>query len=168
MKYRSSFVSNSSSSSFIITNDDKKELVKKIINESEIPADYYELDGTLYTSIIYDGDCELFNRIYDLADGEVSTGHSSPYDEDEFYEFEGERGVERVWIEKFRCKDLQEIEELKAKQLMQYVKQFFEIQEIGSKDGIQYLSLADINTFIDTCFTKAGVYEISEEYNMEL
>lgn len=168
MKYRSSFVSNSSSSSFIITNDDKKELVKKIINESETPADYYELDGTLYTSIIYDGYCELFNKIYDLADGEVSTGHSFPYDEDEFYEFEGERGVERVWIEKFRCKDLQEIEELKAKQLMQYVQQFFVIQEVGSKEGIQYLSLADITTFIDTCFNKAGVYETSEEYDMEL
>ena len=84
MKYRSSFVSNSSSSSFIITNDDKKELVKKIINESETPADYYELDGTLYTSIIYDGDTELYNRLSDLADNEVSTGHSTPYDEENF------------------------------------------------------------------------------------
>lgn len=168
MKFRNGFVSNSSSSSFIITNDDKKELVKKIINESEIPADYYELDGILYTSIISDGYTELYNRLSDLADDEIGMGHSFPYDEDEFYEFEGERGVRSVWIERFRCKYLQEIEELKAKQLMQYVQQFFEIQEVGSKEGIQYLSLADINTFIDTCFNMAGVYETSEEYDMEL
>ena len=168
MKIRNGFVSNSSSSSFIITNDDKKELVKKIINESETPADYYELDGVLYTSIIYDGYTELYNRLSDLADDEIGMGHLSPYDEDEFYEFEGERGVRSVWIERFRCKDLQAIEELKAKQLMQYVQQFFEIQEVSSKEGIQYLSLADITTFIDTCFNMAGVYETSEEYDMEL
>ena len=92
MKYRSSFVSNSSSSSFIITNKDKQDLVRKIIDEADVCADYLELDGTLYTSIIYDGDTELYNRLSDLADNEVSTGHSTPYDEDEFYEFQDKYG----------------------------------------------------------------------------
>lgn len=168
MKYRSSFVSNSSSSSFIITNKDKQDLVRKIIDEADVCADYLELDGTLYTSIIYDGDTELYNRLSDLADGEVSTGHSFPYDEDEFYEFEGERGVKRVWVEKFRCKDLVEAENMQAKKLLQYVRDFAEAQEITSQNTIPYITLADIDTFISTCLDIASVYKTDEEYDMEL
>lgn len=101
MKLRNGFVSNSSSSSFIIADNKKIEKVKDILNKDEdkIMADYYEFEGKLYTSII--PDCVgVYSEIYELSFEAIDTGHSYPYNEEDFIEFEGDRGVSTVYIPK--------------------------------------------------------------------
>lgn len=100
MKVRNGFVSNSSSSSFIIVGDNIPK-AKELIDNSKNGNDYYELDGVLYTSIISEYD-DIHSPLSDISAEDVSCGHSYPYDEDDFFEFEGDRGCETVWIEKDR------------------------------------------------------------------
>lgn len=100
MKVRNGFVSNSSSSSFIIVGDNIPK-AKELIENAKNGHDYYELDGVLYTSIISDGE-DLYSSLSNISAEDVSCGHSYPYDEDYFFEFEGDRGCETVWIEKDR------------------------------------------------------------------
>lgn len=99
MKIRSGFVSNSSSSSFIIRDENKiKKAMDYIDNNQGYALDYYMLDGVLYTSFV--NDCtDAYSPLCGLSDDEVS-GNDTPYDEDDFVEFEGDRGVDSVWIEK--------------------------------------------------------------------
>lgn len=115
MKIRNGFVSNSSSSSFIVRNKEKQVVMKELIDNCGF-ADYYELDNVLYTSFISDGRDEYVD-FYKFSDGEIDGNHNSPYDENEFVEFEGERGVNSVWIEKeviHNCQRNKFIEELKS------------------------------------------------------
>lgn len=111
-KYRNGFVSNSSSSSFIITDEENIKKVKEL-GDKEGFFDYFELDGVLYTSFISDGN-DIYGDISKLSNTSVDGSYGVPYDEEDFYEFEGERGVESVWIEKTKCVDLLQVE-LKVK-----------------------------------------------------
>lgn len=97
MKIRQGFVSNSSSSSFIISDKKNIEKTKEIINHTY--DDYYEFEGKLYTSLISDGS-DIFSEISELSSEDIDGGHTYPYDEENFIEFEGDRGIDSVWIEK--------------------------------------------------------------------
>lgn len=104
MKIRNGFVSNSSSSSFIIANKENIDKAKELINSDEYIADYYELNGKLYTSYIFD--CtELYGKISKLAeDDDCGAMCGEPYEcEDEpdygYIQLEGERGCKAVYID---------------------------------------------------------------------
>lgn len=103
MKIRNGFVSNSSSSSFIITNKENIDKAKELINSDEYIADYYELNGKLYTSYI--SDCtELYGKISELAEydnyGTMCGEPYTLYDESNYgyIQLEGERGCKTVYI----------------------------------------------------------------------
>lgn len=104
MKIRNGFVSNSSSSSFIIADDKNIAIAKHLIDNSEYIADYYELNGKLYTSYI--PDCtELYGKISKLAENDdCGAMCGEPYAcEDEpdygYMQLEGERGCKTVYID---------------------------------------------------------------------
>lgn len=111
-KYRNGFVSNSSSSSFIIKGDNiekAKEIVEKMHAQ-----DYYQIDDTLYTSMIsdgYDEYYELSNLSYDDIDG----SHGEPYSND-FVPVEGDRGIGTVYIPRevlpYSLKDMSKIKKI--------------------------------------------------------
>lgn len=111
-KYRQGFISNSSSSSFIIKGDNiekAKEIVEKMHAQ-----DYYQIDDTLYTSMIsdgYDEYYELSNLSYDDIDG----SYGEPYSND-FVPVEGDRGVRTVYIPKeflsYSLKDVSKIKKI--------------------------------------------------------
>lgn len=89
MKLRTSFVSNSSSSSFIITDKNNFDKVKEILKD--IYGDYYEYDDILYTSRV--SDCnDIYNEILELS------SDSFDYNEYNYCEIEGERGVNTVYV----------------------------------------------------------------------
>lgn len=97
MKIRTGFVSNSSSSSFIVIGKEDIEKVKEIIDNSYY--DYFEYDNKLYTSMI--NDCsDIYNSISDLSVDSNDGDSDSPYNEEDFNEFEGDRGICSVWIGK--------------------------------------------------------------------
>lgn len=133
MKIRSGFVSNSSSSSFIISGDNI-EKAKDIINKMQ-NADYYELDGYLYTSFISDG-YDAYSELNDMCSDCIDGGHNYPYDEENFFEFEGDKGVMSVYIEKHRCQHLQEVEQYIKDKLYNYVKNYISSYDITSKETI--------------------------------
>ena len=98
MKFRQSFVSNSSSSSFIITGKDNISKAIDLINNcKEGHFDYYLVNSKLYTSCIYDG-YDFYNTIYDLANDNIGH-HGGPYDDEK--EVEGDRGVTSVYVPKY-------------------------------------------------------------------
>lgn len=98
MKFRQSFVSNSSSSSFIITGKDNISKAIDLINNcKEGYFDYYLVNSKLYTSCIYD-DYDFYNTIGDLASDEIEH-HGGPYDDEK--EVEGDRGVTSVYVPKY-------------------------------------------------------------------
>ena len=98
MKIRTGFVSNSSSSSFIVTDTSKLNDAIKIIEDNKPRIDYYIFKNKLYTNYIYDG-CDTYNEIYnnDLFT-EYDVGNSTPYNEEEFVEVDGELGLDSVFI----------------------------------------------------------------------
>jgi len=92
MKIREGFVSNSSSSSFIIKDTAKFPEVIKLLEDAR--EDYYVFKDVMYTSFVSDG-ADEYLALDKLSDGEISG-----YDEDDFIEIEGTRGVESVWLPK--------------------------------------------------------------------
>ena len=98
MKFRQSFVSNSSSSSFIITGKDNISKAIDLINNcKEGYFDYYLINSKLYTSPI--SDCYVFwDTIKDLSTKDLEH-HGSPYDNEK--EVEGDRGVTSVYVPKY-------------------------------------------------------------------
>lgn len=149
MKIRNGFVSNSSSSSFIVSNKDVFEnFIDKIKNT--YGADYYILDDILYTSCI--SDClDNFNEIYDLADDSISTGFDYPYDIDNFVELEGILGINSVYIEKGRFKDLLEINK---NSLYNFV--------VNTKDNIDTEDIKELKFFYEEC-KKIVEYGVNNE-----
>lgn len=98
MKFRQSFVSNSSSSSFIITGKDNISKAIDLINNcKEGYFDYYLINSKLYTCCIHDS-YDFYNTIGDLASDEIEH-HGGPYDNEK--EVEGDRGVSAVYIPKY-------------------------------------------------------------------
>lgn len=149
MKIRTSFVSNSSSSSFIVKDKNKFEPMMFLLKE--VQGDYYILNDVMYTSCI--ADClDLYNSIYDLADYDISTGWDSPYDEENFYAFEGERGIATVYIEKNKCKNMVEVEQHIKDDLYKYVKDFIHYNTIDDANEINKLTLDEIITFLKSCY----------------
>lgn len=98
MKFRQSFVSNSSSSSFIITGKDNISKAIDLINNcKEGYFDYYLINSKLYTCCIHDS-YDFCNTIGDLASDEIEH-HGGPYDDEK--EVEGDRGVAPVYIPEY-------------------------------------------------------------------
>ena len=98
MKFRQSFVSNSSSSSFIITGKDNISKAIDLINNcKEGYFDYYLVNSKLYTCCIHDG-YDFYDTIGDLASDEIEH-HGGPYDDEK--EVEGDRGVTSVYVPKY-------------------------------------------------------------------
>lgn len=98
MKFRQSFVSNSSSSSFIITGKDNiSKAIDLIDNCKESYFDYYLINSKLYTCCIH-GSYDFYNTIGDLASDEIEH-HGGPYDDEK--EVEGDRGVASVYVPKY-------------------------------------------------------------------
>lgn len=98
MKFRQSFVSNSSSSSFIITGKDNISKAIDLINNCEEGYfDYYLINSKLYTCCIHDS-YDFYNTIGDLASDEIEH-HGGPYDDEK--EVEGDRGVTPVYVPKY-------------------------------------------------------------------
>lgn len=154
MKIRTSFVSNSSSSSFIISNNESKEIVKQLLMDNGY--DYYELDGVLYTSFI--GDCsDLYSEIYNLTiDDTIDGSHDFPYDEDNFFEFEGDLGSQSVYIPKSKCKDKLEVENILKDKLYNFIKLW----------KLEY-PMCNEREIIDLCNNNEILYElVSNIYNI--
>lgn len=145
MKVRNSFVSNSSSSSFIIKNPENFEKVKKIVDEI-YRGDYYELDGYLFTSMISDG-VDLYNELYDLCDERADGGSNGPYDIDNYFEFEGDKGIDSVFIEKRFCKDKLKVEQYMKDKLYNFVNSYRSIYECSGNMDIDIQEY-----FINNCF----------------
>lgn len=98
MKFRQSFVSNSSSSSFIITGKDNISKAIDLINNcKEGYFDYYLINSKLYTCCIHES-YDFYSTIGDLASDEIEH-HGDPYDDEK--EVEGDRGVTSVYIPKY-------------------------------------------------------------------
>lgn len=98
MKFRQSFVSNSSSSSFIITGKNNISKAIDLINNcKEGYFDYYLINSKLYTSPISNY-YVFWDTINDLASDEIEH-HGGPYDDEK--EVEGDRGVTSVYIPKY-------------------------------------------------------------------
>ena len=98
MKFRQSFVSNSSSSSFIITGKDNISKAIDLINNcKEGYYDYYLINSKLYTSPI-SNDYDFWYTIKDLS-AEDLEHHGGPYDDEK--EVEGDRGITSVYVPKY-------------------------------------------------------------------
>lgn len=98
MKFRQSFVSNSSSSSFIITGKNNISKAIDLINNCEEGYfDYYLINSKLYTSPISDS-YYFYITISDLASDEIEH-HGGVYDDEK--EVEGDRGVTSVYVPKY-------------------------------------------------------------------
>lgn len=154
MKLRLGFVSNSSSSSFIISHDDSKKVAKELLKEN--CYDYYEIDNVLYTSFISDVS-NLYSEMYKLiVDEIIDGGDSSPYNEDEFFEFEGDLGVDPVYIPKSKCKDKLEVENILKYKLYNFIKLW----------KLKY-PMYDEREIIDLCNNNEILYElVSNIYNI--
>ena len=154
MKIRTSFISNSSSSSFIISHDDSKKVAKELLKEN--CYDYYELDNVLYTSFIGDA-TNLYSKMYKLIVDEIIDGsHDFPYDEDNFFEFEGDLGSQSVYIPKSKCKDKLEVENMLKDKLYNFIKLW----------KLEY-PMCDEREIIDLCNNNEILYElVSNIYNI--
>lgn len=150
MKIRSGFVSNSSSSSFIISDKENMEQVVKLINNNaSYFADYYILNDILYTSFIGDYS-DFYFEISRLSDGQIEGGHSGPYSEEDFIEFEGDRGVTSVYIPREACKNVVEAENQIKDKLYKFIKGWIEIYNIKDEESLyQYFGIEASNELID-------------------
>lgn len=137
MKIRTCFVSNSSSSSFVIKGEEN---IQKVIELGDQFGffDYLQLDDTLYTSFI--SDCnDVYSQIYKLSSDYIDGSRNEPYDTKDFYEFEGERGVESVWIEKSHCKELAELETKIKNDLYNFINNWLEDYPLYNETNVQEL-----------------------------
>lgn len=159
MKIRNGFVSNSSSSSFVIKTPTNISKVSAILDEVG-NYDYYVLDNVLYTSFI--SDCSnLYSTLSELSEYSYEGSHGVPYEESEFIEFEGERGVDSVYIPKSECKGILEAENRIKDQLYRYVKNYIDANSIYSGEFIQEDSIIfeDAPYFLQRCCEIVGYYE---------
>ena len=160
MKIRNGFVSNSSSSSFVIKNPARIEKACKIIDETAGHYDYYILDNVLYTSFI-SGCSPLYCKLSELSDDSYDGSHGEPYDESSFIEFEGDLGVDSVYIPKSECKGILEAENRMKDLLYEYVRNYINYNSIYSEDDLMKDNIIkeDSPYFLNRCCEIVGYCE---------
>ena len=92
MKYRQSFVSNSSSSSFILKDSRKFPEIKAFLNACK--EDCYIYRGILYTTFVSD-----------MKDEYIEGGHGYPYKDEDYIKLDGLLGNKDVYISKNLIKE---------------------------------------------------------------
>ena len=166
MKLRQGFVSNSSSSSFVAQSskiNETKEFLK------QLGRDFYEIDGSIYTEMVYDGDKD-YVKIYNyLEENNISydtiEGGDTPYDEYNYFEVEGECGISSVFIHKDVAKENGLIaSSQKQYELYLAVQKFIEDYDIFSDEHIYQCDEIAENSleFIETLCNIVGYKEREE------
>jgi len=104
MKYRQSFVSNSSSSSFILKDSRKFPEIKEFLNACK--EDCYIYRGILYTTFVSDMKDEYIelkrNPYLEVID---EGGHGYPYKDEDYIKLDGLLGNKDVYISKNLIKE---------------------------------------------------------------
>lgn len=168
MKFRQSFVSNSSSSSFIITGKDNISKAIDLINNCEEGYfDYYLINSKLYTSPI-SNDYGFWYVIKNLSTEDLEH-HGAPYDDEKVVE--GDRGVTSVYVPKYEFSKKDEDKNCVKDGLYSLCKKwvcdhkFHNYDEIEDEINLNSDMLEDIICLVEKIYNIVGYYQ--EETNDE-